>query len=299
MTRTAVLPLLVALGLLAVDALPAGAAEADDIWETLEKACAAWEVAHDGEIVAVTYADGGSHTTTVSVREVGVGLTLPAGGDGLARKYRLEPAGRELVLGRPVTGVEVHRTDGDALRERLWVDDATGVVLRRERYDGDTLLSLVAYERFDPRPPGSSGPRRSAVSVLEVDLPLPAELPGGYRLSGHAGLSGLHQAIRAAYDDGLYRVSVFAQPGRPDWDALPPGGRPVDGFPGTAYEWPGALPQRLVWETAGTTWTLVGDAPPEEFRALALALPQPEPRTPMRRLRTGLGRVWSSLSPFD
>lgn len=290
--RTAV-PLLVTLGLLAVDALPAGAAEADEIWE---RARGAGVVAHSGEIVAVTHVDGAQHRTRLAVEGAG-GLTLPTG-DGLGRKYRLETAGEDVVLDRPATRLEVYGRHDEGLRERIWVDDATGLVLRRERYDGETLAVLVAYERLELAPIRTAASGRPGRSAIDADVPLPAELPGGYRLTGPATLSGAHQAVRVAYDDGLYRVSVFAQPGRLDARTLPPGARRVDGFPGPAYDWPGAFPQRLVWEAGGTTWTIVGDAPPPELAALALALPQPQRPAPLRRLRTGLTRVWSSLSPF-
>lgn len=314
--RTAVVPLLVTLGMLAADALPAHAAgDAADLWERSLRS--GRTVPHTGEVVCMTWSRQGPRVATFAVSSSGTGMVVqPDAADlvalqgkvpvhtagGVTGKYHLEVAGSGVLLGRDTTRVEIRRRSGGELRERVWVDDATGLALRRERYDGDELLSLIAYERLELESPPRmraipAPPPETAASATTLDLP--DTLPGGYTLTGvpaPAGPDG--EALRVVYDDGLYRVSVFARPGRPDWDALPSGAEPAEGITG-AFEWPGALPRRIVWEAGATTWTLIGDAPPTELHALARALPQPAPPSLADRLGTGFARLWYAVSPFS
>ncbi len=300
--RSAVVPLLVTLGLLAAEALPAAASEAADLWERSLRS--GRDVRHTGEILCITWSDAGTKVTTAEVSNSAADLTFDADADALTQKYRLEVVGSDLLLDRPVTRLEIRRRSDDRLRERLWVDDDTGLLLRRERYDGDAQLSLVAYQRLDLEPMSRrrEGPRvalANARPTVEPATPvahgLPDELPGGYRAEL---ASNSRETLRAVYDDGLYRVSLFVLDGRPDWDSLPPGSQPVEGLPGI-HEWPGALPARMVWEAEGRTWTLVGDAPPGELHTLVQALPQPDPPSTLRRVRAGLARLWSAVSPWS
>jgi sigma-E factor negative regulatory protein RseB len=307
----------VALGLLTVDVDTAAGAPPSSPGEAFERAArSAQEVPHRGELLCVVWSQGRSAATTVDVANHGSGrdvhaaqgLELEVPGDGAARgldrKYRLTVAGGERLLGRPATRVEVRaRRDGD-LRERLWVDDETGLMLRRERYLDGRRRALFVYLSLDVGGDVRGGGARPAPRAVAARTtrapgagwPGPSELPGGYRSVQPPVRSGPDgEALHVVYSDGLYSVSLFSQPGSLDGDALPAGARATrDG----AYEWPGAVPQRRVWEASGATWTLVGDAPPREFRAIAAALPQPEPASPLRRLERGFTRLRSWLLPW-
>lgn len=244
----------------------------------------------------------------------------------LEEKYAVTVTGTDFLLDRRTISLEIERRADGELAERLWVDDASGLLLRRETYDGgDKLVRQVSYLSLDldpDRPPrdgstverASRGQRpsmtRRSQEVAEVDedalavlreagWTVPASLPGGYRPDGSfAVTSEDSQPLQIVYGDGLYTVSLFEQRGRIDLSSLPPGAELVNdlGFP--AYEWPGAMPQRLVWEADGTTFSLVGDAPPAEFEQIAAALPRPEPDDLASRLRRGLRRLWSWMSPW-
>lgn len=314
------------------------------------------QVAHRGEVIAVTWDAGEAHVTESEVA-AGVGAVvleapgrrlslggwgggladsrhgwyqeLPAGGPSdpvadLEDKYRVRRVGESLVLDRPTVCLEVVRRDDGRLRERFEVDQVTGLVLRRESFDADVRLRLATYSRIDLRPAvagGAAGGPLDARARQELEwrgsdvtpvgtsrLPalreggwvVPAALPDGYRPAGvYAVDSGGGQHLQQVFDDGLYSVSLFQQRGRGDWDALPDGARAVPDLGDRAVEWPGAMPRQIVWEMGGTTLSLVGDAPPAELRALAAAVPAPEGPGLLGRLKTGLGRLWSRLSPWD
>ncbi len=254
----------------------------------------------------------------------------------LVRKYIVRVVGGDQTLTRPATRLEIYRRDDGSLRERLWVDDATGLLLRRETYDGaERRLRLAAYlslelgvsegsagDESDPvgdemalaRPGGSgrdAGLRERAHGAMTVGVDglttleaagwsVPPELPGGYRAIGGYVVSGERsQPLHLVYSDGLYSVSLFQQRGDADWDSLPGGAARAEGLDWHAYEWPGAVPRRLAWEAQGSTFVLVGDAPPVEFVRIAEALPHPAAPGLLQRVARGVGRLWSWVAPWD
>lgn len=321
----------------------------------------AWEAAQErrytGEALWIVWADGEPHVTLSQVLRDRDTLTVSSpdhftvrlgddGGDmvdhrqgwltplppvdvdrpaqalgALDDKYEVALTGEERLLDRPCTRVEVRQRADGSLRERFWVDDDSGLVLRRESYEGSRLLRLVTYLSLDLRSGaatrasnraardarGEPLERRSrAVSPVddralaalrEAGWTVPPSLPGAYEPVGVYAVDGSDsQPLHVVYRDGLYTVSLFQQQGKPDWASLPDGAEPA-GLGWQAYEWPGAVPQRLVWEASGTTFSLVGDAPPEEFTAIARSLPRPQAPTPADRLRRGLSRLWEWVSP--
>jgi len=278
------------------------------------------QVPHHGEVLAVTWDGEQAHVTESRVVAGGGALVPGAPGPAppvadLEDKYRVRQVGEGMVLDRPTLELEVVRRDDGRLRERFEVDRVTGLVLRRESYDGDVRLFLATYSRLDLRP--AAAPRTAAPAAAwrggnatpvraphldalrEGGWVVPAELPDGYRRAGvYAVASAGGQHLQQVFDDGLYSVSLFQQRGRADWAALPEGARPLEGLGDRAAEWPGAVPRQIVWEAGGTTLSLVGDAPPAELRALAAAVPAPVGPGLLTRLRTGLDRMWSMLTPW-
>jgi sigma-E factor negative regulatory protein RseB len=188
-------------------------------------------------------------------------------------------AGAEMD-GRPVTVFTVTRDHDRALVERFWIDDATGAVLRRDSYDGGTRRRSSEFTTLDaPAEPtelpgevathdeyeGEPWPRTAS----DVELPYrdPVRAGDGFRLVGR--WKHRQSVVQLAYSDGVLSASVFEQPGRLDWDALPASGEPahVDGRPAVAYSLP--FGDAVVWERAGVVYTCVGDAPRGELLALA------------------------------
>lgn len=239
--------------------------------------------------------------------------------DALEHKYRVRLLGDSTVAGRPCARLELRRRADQVVRELLCIDHELGLVSRRESFAPDGRIErLVAYLRLEAGAPstapapdklplqrrdmGSVPVRSDGVAALRrAGWHVPAELPAGYRLAGTYAMTpeGSQPALQAVYRDGLYTVSVYQQRGRPDWTALPQGARRADDLPWPAYQWPGAMPRRLVWEAGGVAYSLLGDPPEEEFLTIAAALPHDAPPGITTRLRRGLRRLWSWVSPWE
>jgi sigma-E factor negative regulatory protein RseB len=352
--------------LLVLLGLPAQPAAAQDWREVLERAAqAARSTAYTGEaLVVTTEGDDRSHVARIQVASSGAGLTM--GGDGEARlrlgvgggtlddglggevalppievgsrddlrrlgaKYHVAVAEGDRVMDRPCSLLEITRRADGALRERLWIDDDTGLLVRRETFDGGAEpVRLAAYLSLslDPERTGARAGRSTHVRLSGPAEPAPAEPPGrkvadavderertalrsagwivpdalpeGYVPVGAWAVdAGDSQPLQLVYGDGLYVVSVFQEHGTPDWGSLPAGASRVEGLDFPAWEWPGAVPSRLLWEAEGQTFSLVGDAPPGELLMLAAALPRPQGPGLLTRLRRGLGRLWSAVTPW-
>jgi hypothetical protein len=352
--RAAVVLTAVAVG---IAILPSGPAAAEDWRKVLERAASsAREATYDAEALLLTLDGDRPAIARVRVsRRAGEGLVvggddepiLRLGSDGgglvsadggvvplpaidfgdrddfarLERKYAVRVSGVDRLMDRPCTTLEVRRRSDGALRERLWIDEASGLLVRRETYEGgEEPTRLAAYLSLDLDPPTGrmsrderpsraveppEGRGAAATPVGDEELAVleeagfvaPGELPGGFEAIGaYAVDAGSSQPLQLVYGDGLYVVSVFQQPGTPDWSSLPAGAERVAGLAEPVWEWPGASPQRLLWEADGRTWSLVGDAPTGELLALAAALPQDAPGI-VERLRRGLGRLLSWVTP--
>jgi sigma-E factor negative regulatory protein RseB len=188
-----------------------------------------------------------------------------------AGKYQILRAPGPDVAGRSTTRYEAVR-DGHPV-ERLYVQNGSGIVLRREVLDasGD-VARAVSFVRMTP-PSSSLEAERDArpgpVPVADLDRPFhdPARAGDGFRLVGRWS----HRADLAQlyYSDGVLSVSVFEQPGTLQWQSLPPGGTDaeVSGHSARRY----ALPAGEAWvfERDGVVYTCVGDASPAELAALA------------------------------
>ena len=83
-------------------------------------------------------------------------------------------------------------------------------------------------------------------------------------------------AVQLVYSDGLYTLSVYEQPGHVDVHALDGAVRSDrDGIP--VYRWPGAEPERMVWNGDGHTFTAVTDAPADVLMDAVGDLPTTPP----------------------
>ncbi len=338
--------------LVLVLAAPAQAGAPPDGTALLERAITSARLTpHSGEVLWVVSEGGTDHVRTTRVTGQGSDVTvrsddsptlhLSAGGGGLVdhagawfvplpaadragsgdlvrltEKYTVELAGRERLLNRPTTLLELRLRGTGDLRERLWVDDRTGLLLRRETLAGGEVLRMALYTSLDlgdEEPAPSSAPlplvalqrgvqrveARGRDALRSAGWVVPERLPGSYHAEGTYAVSGAEgQPLQLVFTDGLYTVSIFQQRGRLDEASLPEGGQRVDSGAGAVWSWPGAVPSRTVWEADGTTFALVGDAPPGELEAIAAALPAPAGPGVGERVRTGLSRLWAWVTPF-
>lgn len=226
-------------------------------------------------------------------------------------------AGWDVVVGEPVTldtgratPVRLVRRDGAAIRETLFVDDRTGIPVRRETRGPDgRVLRVVAYTALDapattdvPAPTGRVLAARThmvegLVHARAAGFHVPQLLDGGFVLVtvDVADEPGDGMAV-ARYSDGLSVVSVYQQHG-----VLDPG--TLDGAvvhhvaDRDVWSWPGREPVRYVWTGDGLTWTAVSDAPSPVIEDALASLPGDlVGHDAPHRLRRGLDRVWQFVT---
>lgn len=250
-----------------------------------------------------TVVTGSSGSTFAPASAAALRISSPTVLDLVRRSYRVVVVGAQQVAGRPATVVEARRTGGSAV-VRFWLDDANGLLLRRETRDARTVRR-VGFVRLDLDAPPPMHPPPAAPVALG-DPAVAGTVAGTQRLGGltrldvrtlDAGTDAAADAgTHATYSDGIAAVSVFAQPGS----------LPVEGVVGLAPDrvagWPvlasTGLPDVVTWSAAGVVYTVVADAPAETIEAAVAGLPhEPAPTTPLSRLERGASRVLSWLNP--
>ena len=276
----------------------------------MTSASAAWVLGRERGRTFFGDTDSGSLLRVGSVQQTGFNL------DRLDDKYDVALEGEgATVLGE--AQVLAIREDGD-LRERLFIDPGSGLIVRRETYGEDGVpIRLVAFTSLDLNPgrvpdiedtavwneveTDETEMNDAAVEILrDIGWVAPHDLPGGYGLVdaaalGEEGSSSLH----LLYSDGLYAVSIYQQGGRLDGSAvMARGARPATLGTMHVYRWPGAEPATVVWTGDDRTYTAVSDAPLGVLHETLAALPHDPAPGPLTRLRRGLRRVGSWLWPF-
>jgi hypothetical protein len=227
----------------------------------------------------------------------------------VTRNYDITLDGRTTLDTGPAFAVRFER-DG-VLCERLYVDDATGLVVRRETFMGGAIRRVVALSDLVTTgenlamPDGPSDDWHERQLVADADRAalaatgwrIPDTLPGGFQLESSFRLAAA-DALQLVYSDGLYTLTVFEQEGDVDRSALTGAvGYTVDGIP--VYRWPGAEPERVVWSGDGQTFTAVTDAPMDTLMQAIAGLPHDQAPGLLTRIGRGLHRVGMWLWPFD
>lgn len=225
-------------------------------------------------------------------------LASPAGGAGpddllapeLEAKYDVERAAGPRVADRP-TDLFTLRSGG-VVRERLAIDTATGLVLRREVFGpAGRPVRIVTVLQLDTAPVPEAGdspagkagrPRTIRVDRLPSAYRAPEALPGGYhRVAAYRN----DRVVHLLYTDGLHGLSLFSQPGTLRGGTLPPGGDivAVGASSGIHYTWPGG--DVVTWQVGSVVHTLVGDGTSADLLAAARSLPPPSRPSLLSRLR--------------
>jgi sigma-E factor negative regulatory protein RseB len=232
----------------------------------------------------------------------------------LAAHYSLSIVGAGQVAGRAVDIVAARRPGTSASgteAARFWLDRETGLVLRREVYDNrgrvtraNAFIEVTVGSGAVASGIGSrawaatidtatlSAMRRKGWDCPEV-LPGPLALVDARRRDGAGG--GI---IHLSYSDGISTVSVFEQRGRLDEDAV--AGHQSYRVDGHEVWVSGEVPQRVVWSSGQTVYTVVADAPERTVDQVVAALPH-RPAADgdtLGRLGRGLDRVASWFNPF-
>ncbi|MGH3354566.1 MAG: sigma-E factor regulatory protein RseB domain-containing protein, partial [Nocardioidaceae bacterium] len=201
--------------------------------------------------------------------------------DMLTETYAVTLADADSVAGRSSTVVEVGR--GGTIAARLWVDDRTGLLLRREVFDSNGRLSrestfidvhidssgfMAHLPPVAPEPGATVVGSRRDIENAGWDCPSQA---GTLRLVGIERLeeSG---AVHMVYSDGLTRMSVFEQQGSLDQGSVAGFERlQVDSQVVHVRE---GMPTYAVWQRDGIVFTAVTDGPLDTVAGVVRAAPE-------------------------
>jgi len=201
-------------------------------------------------------------------------LVEPVAGDlpGPSHHWGLSTAAPRTVAGRPTTVVVAARSDGTPV-QRLFVDDATGLLLGRQVVGPDgrvqRSVQFESVEIGEPTTPVSAprGVRNATATPL-------SSVPDGYRAP--SSLDGYDLVTRSRhpdgvllfYSDGVFTASVFEQQGDLDWGSLPDGGTDsrLAGTRTRTYHDPSG--DVVVWARNGLVYTCVSDAPSDVFSGM-------------------------------
>lgn len=238
-----------------------------------------------------------------------------AGGESarqLAGAYDLHMDGSEDVHGRPTHVLSA--SSGGALTARFWIDDATGLLLRKTMYVDGQLVRWSGFTSIDvlrptfmphlppqahvtPTTPLSTS---AAPALDDKGWPCPQRLATNFQLIALEEMDTDGGVMLAEYTDGMSKVSVFEQSGSLDASALEGfEARPMVG--GTVYVRAG-LPTTAVWQAGDVVLTLVTDAPEQVVDRVLEELPRGQHRVPssggpMKRISHGLTRMATAVSP--
>ncbi|HTE71790.1 MAG TPA: sigma-E factor regulatory protein RseB domain-containing protein [Actinomycetes bacterium] len=294
---------------------------------------ATFEVAHDPRDVTTTWWDPRRpdrvHTAVPSRPSL-----LGTGAVGLlVRHYSVRSDGSEDVAGRPTAVVAAYRpgTAADDVVARFWLDEESGVVLRREVYapsgratrqsvfldidlweadgdgesggdgdsgDADSVPSPAATD--DGRPWPTAMDAAAVARMSSYGWNCPRHLPGPLQLVDARRGGKDSPIVHLSYADGIASISVFQQHGRLDPASVAGYRRTeVDGDQVWVRD---SVPRRIVWSSGGQVYTVVADAPQRTVdRAVVLLHERADQGEggPVDRLGRGLDRVASWFNPFE
>jgi hypothetical protein len=231
--------------------------------------------------------------------------------DRLLRKYDLALGETTELDTGPARVVRVIERETGTRRERLHVDEASGLVVRRETFDRDgDPVRVMAFTRLETHDAEMVQPDEDDLEVERRAL-TPAdteqlreegfvvldELPAGYVLvEVHEVEDATVPTLHLIYSDGLYALSLYQQQGRLATSAVDGAARLTTDDGGHVWRWPGSEPRRVVWTGDRLTFTALTDAPTDELLTVASGLPTSRTGSILDRLARGLSRVGEWLT---
>lgn len=200
---------------------------------------------------------------------------LPLDTQRILNKYEVTVGPSESMLGVTVVPLTLVRRADDALVERLWVHELSGVVYRRELYgdDGDLVGMSAVFDMRWGEDAMVEPFDRASRTPLRVDVAdateAPPRLPGGYGFIGASTLRAKgYDVTHWIYTDGFHALSVFRLEGH----LRPPAGfnrRPA----GERGVWQGPGPGTWAWEGGGSAFMLVAEEPRLDPAQMTAAFP--------------------------
>lgn len=149
--------------------------------------------------------------------------------ENVAEHYDVLVGGRDRVVGRPATHLQVIPRDEDRLGYRLWLDDATGLLLRSELHDPSRtnlemfqFTSLLVGDAVDAKNLASTTQgvltRQLAIDTddsAHAESPWRAAwVPPGFELTSantHRPAENPRELSMLTFSDGLAAFSVFVE----------------------------------------------------------------------------------------
>lgn len=198
-------------------------------------------------------------------------------------QIRVTPA---RMLARPVRRVDLQPRAADRPSRRLYVDLATGIVLRSERAAPDGRVGeITSFVGFEPMPRGwrrgatprenlqlslERGPRavtEEEAARLAAQKPVAFAAPPGFHPLGLYVIRDRPSVFQRVYSDGLSTLVLTQRPG--GMAHAPEASRRVD--TGGGPVWIHALGLRTLaqWSSSGWVLTLVGDVTVDTMVAAA------------------------------
>lgn len=197
----------------------------------------------------------------------------------LIRNYRVRLLTTSAVAGRTAYCLLLSPMLADRPARRLWVDRATGLILRQDVLSEGKIaftdyFSAVHFGQPLPetlfKPPANAQPARMAANLTLSELEsklgrkllLPHRLPPGFVLAQSRLVSAQgRQYAHLSYTDGLCSLSLFE---------MPAADKPADAR--AAWLIPGEVVDLLTWTSGGMHLTLAGDLPESQLRDIAGAV---------------------------
>ena len=226
-------------------------------------------------------------------------LSRPDSSDKYDQRVSVGPK----LLGYTTAVIDIRRHN--RVRERLYVEEYSGLLLRRQQFDdrgrlqrsmGFLKLEVDSDAPALPRPERAATGAPQLIDAEDLHRPYsaPAALGEGYQRTG-AFRQG--DVVQIVYSDGIYDLSVFEQRGRLSGAAVPEGGRSVrvGGTSGWHYTWPGG--QVLLWQAGRTVYTAVGDAPYDDVVKAVQRVRGSSGTSVVHRLRRGARAFVGAFSP--
>lgn len=236
----------------------------------------------------------------------------------LQTNYGTTLVGRGLVAGRPTVILAIRPRVGARPSLRLWVDEATAVILRSERYHVDDRLAEVAtFSRIEFREPPEglfqfAPPAGVTVRQIPFSTPLtlrelagrvgfvpvaPERLPDGFlldrvRLDGAATLP----VAALQYTDGLATLTLFQRRAVPGARHTLESGRAVPLADGEASVGQIGDVNILHWQTRGLNLTLMGEVTAGELAKIATSLGVDGPPGRVVRVKVWVALLWKRLA---
>jgi sigma-E factor negative regulatory protein RseB len=192
----------------------------------------------------------------------------------ILRYYNLRKGPIDRVADAECQVILLEPKDGARYGYRLWVERATGLLLRAQMLnDRQDVIEQMAFtdvqigERIDSTrlKPGWStdGWRVDKVEAKQIDITKAwsVVVPDGFRLANSVarrfGRDATRDTMQAVYSDGLATFSVFIEPD--------------SGAPASAARSKGAI-NAFVQRIGDTIVTVVGEVPPATVRDVALSV---------------------------